>query len=236
MTPTTRPPSGHSPSSPADTAARRTALFLIVRRAVDYPAAHSMDTVWYAVDANGAVGVFNSAEPGPVPKSAVRREHGDVPRLVRILGGECDDEDFDLREAFQTAAGLGLYVYEVITWESDFVDTYERIGVPERPLHLDQLPPKLRKNAAKCMLPMVDFAKEEELQIIGLVACDLYWDEAVGCFAPGHTEVRPIPGKEKEYQAALPQLRSENPDFRFADLATPARPEPQPPPQEREDS
>jgi len=228
-------PSAGSPSSPGEPAARRTGLFLIVRRTADYPAAHLMDTIWYAVDANGAVGVFDSGPPGPVPTAAVRREHGDVPRLVRILGGECDDEDFELSEAFEELARQGVYVYQVVTWETDFVDTYDRVAVPKRPLHLDQLPPKLRNNVAKCALSMVDFAKEEELQVLELVACDLYWNEAVGCFAPGHKEIRPIPGKEKEYQAALRSLRQENPDFQFADPAAPAKnPPPLPPrPEER---
>lgn len=233
--PTTRPRSEHSQSSPSESAARRTGLFLIVRRGADYPAAHSMDTIWYAVDINGAVGIFNSGETGPVPQSAVRREHGDVPRLLRILGGDCDDDDFDMQEALQAAGDLGLYVYEVITWECDFLDTYERIAVPKRPLHLDQLPPKLRKNFAKCTLSTIDFAKEEELQVVALVACDLYWDEAVGYFAPGHKEIRPIPGKEKEYQAAMSALRRENPDFQFADPAAPARKAPPPLPTERDD-
>jgi hypothetical protein len=233
--PTMPMPSEHSPSLPAERPARRTGLFLIVRRPADYPAAHSMDTVWYAVDAQGAVGVFDSGSPGPVPTSATRREHGDVPRLVRILGGECDDDDFELSEAFEELARLGLFAYQVITWETDFVDTYERVGAPKRPLHLDQLPPKLRNNVAKCTLPMVSFADEKELQVIALVACDLYWDEAVGCFAPGHQEIRPIPGKEKEYQSALPSLRRENPDFRFADASAPARKEPPPVPKTREE-
>lgn len=243
-------PSGEvSPSSPADPA-RTTALFLIVRHAPaparhppspapgeggrgvradpapDWPAAHSMDTVWYAVDGKGAVAFFDSGSPGPVPKSATRREHGDLPRLVRILGGECDDEDFDMEEAFAEAARRGVFGYQVISWECDFVDTYERVAAPKKPLHVDELPPKLRKNAVKCTLPTVDFAKETELQILGLVTCDLYWDEAVGCFAPGHKEVRPIPGKEAEYRKALPRLREENPDFQFADVGPDAGKEP----------
>jgi hypothetical protein len=36
----------------------------------DFPAAHSMDTEWFAVDANGRIGIFESGEPGPVPLSA----------------------------------------------------------------------------------------------------------------------------------------------------------------------
>jgi len=234
--PTNQLPGKHSPSSSGKPMARRTGLFLIVHRAVDYPAAHSMDTIWYAVDANGAVGVFDSGPPGPVPTSAVRREHGDVPRLVRILGGDCDDEDFELSEAFQELARQGVFVYQVITWETDFVDTYERAAVPKRPLHLDQLPPKLRNNVAKCALSKVDFSKDEELQVLALVACDLYWDEAVGCFAPGHKEIRPIPGKEKEYQAALRSLQRENPDFVFAEPAVTTKKEPPPLPRTRDDS
>jgi len=33
----------------------------------DFPAAHSMDTTWFAVDRDGHVGCFDSEEPGPVP-------------------------------------------------------------------------------------------------------------------------------------------------------------------------
>ena len=33
----------------------------------DFPAAHSMDTDWFAVDADGNVAIFNSSEGGAVP-------------------------------------------------------------------------------------------------------------------------------------------------------------------------
>ena len=32
----------------------------------DFPAAHSMDTTWFAIDADGCVGIFNSDENGAV--------------------------------------------------------------------------------------------------------------------------------------------------------------------------
>ena len=194
----------------------------------DYPAAHSMDTLWYAVDANGAVAIFDTGSAGPVPKSAAHREQGHLGRLVRILGGDAEDDDFDFHETLRAAADLGVYAYQVISWECDLIDTYERVAAPKQPRHLDQLPPKLRKNFARCALPLIDFATEEELQVVTLAPCDLYWDGAVACFAPGHQEAWPIPGKEKEYQAALPQLRQEYPDFRFADPAAPPRTQPPP--------
>jgi hypothetical protein len=34
----------------------------------DFPAAHSMDTTWFAVDADGCVGMFDSGEGGAVPQ------------------------------------------------------------------------------------------------------------------------------------------------------------------------
>jgi hypothetical protein len=35
----------------------------------DFPAAHSMDTDWFAIDADGNIGVFNSGEGGAVPQT-----------------------------------------------------------------------------------------------------------------------------------------------------------------------
>lgn len=40
----------------------------------DFPAAHSMDTDWFAVDANGNIAVFDSSEAGAVPRSATIAE------------------------------------------------------------------------------------------------------------------------------------------------------------------
>src|SRR6185295_8980906 len=36
----------------------------------DYPAAHSMDTTWFAVDRDGHIAVFDSGEAGAVPRDA----------------------------------------------------------------------------------------------------------------------------------------------------------------------
>jgi hypothetical protein len=55
----------------------------------DYPAAHSMDTEWFAVDADGNVGIFDSSEDGAVP-TAVRGEfdiNSFIERLPKGDGG-----------------------------------------------------------------------------------------------------------------------------------------------------
>lgn len=44
----------------------------------DYPAAHSMDTTWFAVDRDGYVAYFESGEAGAVPREALTVEEEDV--------------------------------------------------------------------------------------------------------------------------------------------------------------
>jgi hypothetical protein len=53
----------------------------------DYPAAHSMDTMWFAVDTDGNVAVFDSGEAGAVPVDGyVGEEHYDLLETVRSAG------------------------------------------------------------------------------------------------------------------------------------------------------
>jgi hypothetical protein len=226
MTPTTRPRSEHSPSSPGEAPAVRLGLVLIVGRARDYPAAHSMDTHWYTVDVKGNVAVFDAGSSGPVPIKAKAHESPDLVALLRQLGGgrtlvtEEDEEDFDNEDAYKELAGLGLFVFQCIAWETDFIDTHVRCHQPARPLHLDQLPPRLRKEFAQVPLPVADFAAAKEVQIVEHVPCAYYW-EAVGYYAPGHKEVRPILGRETEYREALPAFKKQYPKLKFADAPEP---------------
>jgi hypothetical protein len=41
----------------------------------DFPAAHSMDTTWFAIDADGCVGIFVTNEGGAVPKDVAEIEN-----------------------------------------------------------------------------------------------------------------------------------------------------------------
>jgi hypothetical protein len=44
----------------------------------DFPAAHSMDTTWFAIDADGCVGIFNTNEGGAVPKDVTEIDNSDL--------------------------------------------------------------------------------------------------------------------------------------------------------------
>jgi hypothetical protein len=48
----------------------------------DYPAAHSMDTTWFAVDRDGHVAWFYSGEDGAVPRAAASDAEGDALRTL----------------------------------------------------------------------------------------------------------------------------------------------------------
>jgi hypothetical protein len=49
----------------------------------DYPAAHSMDTVWFAVDRDGHVAQFESGEAGAVPEVAYREDYDQIIDALR---------------------------------------------------------------------------------------------------------------------------------------------------------
>ena len=66
--PTPAQPMPHS-ASPPDASDKQSAVDLIAA-ARDFPAAHSMDSSWFAVDAHGHVGVFESSEEGAVPANS----------------------------------------------------------------------------------------------------------------------------------------------------------------------
>jgi hypothetical protein len=53
---------------------------------LDYPAAHSMDTIWYAVDRDGHIAVFDSGEDGAVPQVAAPDEEEEETTLDRFAG------------------------------------------------------------------------------------------------------------------------------------------------------
>lgn len=76
---------------------------------MDYPAAHSMDSTWFAVDADGHVAVFATRAEGPLPVGAVR-DHVDG-ELVEAYARECAqgfaEGALDDERAIDGPAGLG---------------------------------------------------------------------------------------------------------------------------------
>jgi hypothetical protein len=242
----------------------------------DYPAAHSMDTVWFAVDQDGHVASFSSGEAGAVPINAISGDNDillldsiqNLPptgQVIYDLRGRCEpsrDEEAPcawsaefpvllflsslkpLREVIaacraievpategkavvirnlteeelhqyhalpeflgsfcffgfgdaggRSLAQYGFYEYSHLT-ENWISGPYGRQTVPAQPLHIDQMPPALRRFVARLSLDSVRFADTPHLQPIEHTTCES-WESAyldVNC-----QRIRPIPGKEGEF-------------------------------------
>lgn len=124
----------------------------------DYPAAHSMDTSWFAIDEAGRVAVFNSGEDGAVPIDAISlggasESDRDADTIRQLLAP--DDEDAlwgDSGPFFHYQNGdygnPGHYV--------------RRDYVPAEPANIASLPADLR---AKMLRLPVDFTSAASLHL-----------------------------------------------------------------------
>src|SRR5262245_49267558 len=114
----------------------------------DYPAAHSADVSWYAVDSAGYVALFQSGENGPAPRAAEGEYY--LTDLVRTLVPEIPSDALPPYEELAERFGIFLYDYDE---PSDLVGAYHRRVVPPRPAHVDELPPEIRRGCKEYRLP-----------------------------------------------------------------------------------
>jgi hypothetical protein len=183
----------------------------------DFPAAHSMDTEWFAVDRDGQVALFFTGENGSMPTGAPAVKLGEV---LRTLGGSAaaiENLDYSYDEALPELARLGLHVYEDASeWLSG---PYRRTHRPPKPLHVDQLPPALRRQAKEVRLDGLRFEEKDRLQ-----PCDYTEGTAYGVayLAEDGKTVRPVPGHEKQYRQVVEDMRQRHPEecreYRFEGL------------------
>jgi hypothetical protein len=177
----------------------------------DFPAAHSMDTEWYAVDSQGHVAVFDSSENGHAP-----------------LGITDGDAFYELAEVWysardysrphpllglskpEMAARLGLFYYEY-TDEFDPIAPYRRAASPTSPVHIDQLPPRVRHECSRLWLVETCFADARLLQPLEHWECDFWYKESRYAYlsSDGIT-VRPLPEMVPEFAAFVERFRKED--------------------------
>jgi hypothetical protein len=179
----------------------------------DFPAAHSMDLDWFAVDEAGHVGLFSTGEDGHAPEEV--RDENILLALwnLRHGGGAPDDEDSEFWElsADEIANRLGLFCYDYGE-QFEQIAPYVRTARPKTPVHVDQLPPKIRKACKRIRFEKVNFEQAELVQPLEYFAC-VYWNDAAVAYlgADGKT-VRPIPGKEEEFREFCLDFRRQDPE------------------------
>jgi hypothetical protein len=182
----------------------------------DYPAAHSMDTVWYAVDDHGHVARFNSGENGHVPEGAPSEEalaQDPLEELWTLRHGSASSEQRpEYISEPEDIGRLGLFDYDY-GYDFDPIGPYSREAVPENPLHIDQLPPHLRKLFGQVRFENVNFAESELVQPLEQYDC-VYWYEAdrVAYLCADGVTVHPIPGQEEHFEEFCAAFREQNPE------------------------
>jgi hypothetical protein len=128
------------------------------------PAAHSMDTTWFAVDDDGHVAAFDSGERGGVPAAATQNT-ADVAELGALRPFVIEDEGWS-RELYESddpgPFSSGFYEF---SHEVDFRETallYVRTTRPLIAAHIDELPASVQ---AQCLaMPGVRFEEHPVLQ------------------------------------------------------------------------
>lgn len=152
----------------------------------DYPAAHSMDTVWFAVDGAGHVAVCWSSENGHVPDGGTN----DITYHFHQ-----DEDDYLNWEDLARQFDLFLYDYEDNYGGPDALMPYQRALAPEHPLHVHQLPAALRREVQRVPFAPLNFAEAERLQPMEFYPCS-YWYAYRHFLASDGVTLVEIPRKE----------------------------------------
>lgn len=142
----------------------------------DYPAAHSMDTDWFAVDKDGHVAMFSSQEDGPVPITAPQDGGGDVlERIATITGRTLETGQWEMPEP----ASIGVFNYQALLGEApanagigpeDYDEDnmailpYKLISRPDNILNIADLPADLQAELSTYRLADVSFAESAWVQ------------------------------------------------------------------------
>lgn len=168
----------------------------------DFPAAHSMDSSWYAVDRNGNVGLFITDDNGGMPNEAYSPE---AQEFLEELEEDREGLRIERRESISPERlpdSTRLYVYSA---DSGFLgDVYGIQEKPKRPLHLDELPPDVREAISRVCFDKIDFVTTTVIQPYELVETN-GWNAAYTS-SDGKT-IRPVPGREEEYGEFIQELQ-----------------------------
>jgi hypothetical protein len=259
---------------------------------VDFPAAHSMDTIWFAVDQDGHVAGLQSNGAGAAPAarpSLTGEDQEQLCKRLREILPECPvkydlagritpgplhrgTEHWGERIAQPVAVlmflrSLDLVAQEIASgaaveypategrvviftsllpelarkihqagdclacfYHSEYTDRialsdhglfsyeqllgdwlpgpYGRLSSPKSPVHIDQLPPALRKTIGQVRFEGLCFAQTVHLQPVEHMTCDAM---NAGYVTADGQAVRPLPGQEANYREFYEEFLHEAP-------------------------
>lgn len=165
----------------------------------DFPAAHSMDTTWFAVDKDGFIAVLETNEEGalPIKLRDDYQQSGDefVAEVAKIVG-------FPLKAGsanIPSPQEVGLYSYSgELGWSDDFPDSnnesydeendefigappYKRLVVPAKPIHISALSEQVKAQMRDIVFHDVSFKDTQWLQPALRMPCDLWMEKDYQC-------------------------------------------------------
>jgi hypothetical protein len=129
------------------------------------PYPDGLDCCWLASDRIGQLGVFVTGGSGPIPAQVLLPTYP-LDEIEETILALPKASDIDLRvrvprpDRFVALAERGLFVYD---WSDvhrteQYIDEYELMALPYRPLTLDLLPPSLSDTARAVRFSTVSFA------------------------------------------------------------------------------
>ncbi len=173
-----------------------------------------MDTFWFAVDRDGHVAMFSTGETGAYPGGAARSNFPDADILEAIRVSLPAQGESGAAPARQSAATrLGLFTFGALDEYLPFQGRYGLKQRPEAPLHIDQLPPELRKRLRQLRFGDLSFESTETVQPAERFECDCYDRGAEDAYlAKDGVTLRPTPGREDRFAEFCERLRREQPE------------------------
>jgi hypothetical protein len=176
----------------------------------DYPAAHSMDTVWFAVDREGHVAAFGSGEAGAVPGAGyLGEEWGTTVEAIKVLPKTADTvKDEEMEDA---VLNHGVFFYGHEKTENLTAGPYTQMK-PANPVKIDQLPPEIREVVGQVKFDTLSFATAKEIQPIDHFPCEAW---GASYLADDKGTIKPIPGREGDYAEEFQQFSTDLPEYHW---------------------
>jgi len=182
----------------------------------DFPAAHSMDTDWFAVDMAGYVALFHSGENGPLPPDADQEDLSISASFPGFpLAEACQDSsaaDEALQDFLAYPEDYGLYGF-VAEEDSDLPlhPPYVRYIKPDKPLHIDQLPPEARSVIKRVQFRFL-FSERKLIQTLDHLRVVIWTEECCGYLSEDGKTIKPVPGYEDQFADWVKLIRQEFPE------------------------
>jgi hypothetical protein len=142
------------------------------------PYPDGLDCCWLASDRIGQLGVFVTGGSGPIPAQALLPTYL-LDDLEKTLLDLPRASDIDLRvrvprpDRFVALAERGFFVYD---WSDvhrteQYIDEYELMALPYRPITLDLLPDHLADTARAARFSTLSFATAWRIDVRAHMAC-----------------------------------------------------------------